>query len=659
MSTLKETQVGYFLTYDLWKSAKDLLDYQINDRKDYKIYNTFNFLYFEQVIRKTERLKSKAYYNERISNNLFYGFEREFFLHKYTIPKIGAGLRNYYFFSYPMQQLMYAFGLYILRVTHEFLTGEKGKKIKSFYGGDLKFEKNKLVLKEKTTLYYSRYKEFKSELQEVTEDPEDKIIIRLDIQDYYDNISIKKLLDLIEINVKSSVLKKNNFDSATKEQIEFYYRFLSDGIDNIPQSDNNIISGFIGYLYLTFGDLIIEDVINELNEGFRKVDYRIVRYVDDIYVSLDFKHYPNFELKFDKELRYQFVQRLLNKIADKFHAELNLRFNNKVQVFEVGNADERNRFRSLMNKVSEDYPEAQLKKGLSPSEQFTKLLNVTDDIKQKGISKFHKNLDEFDRETLKYVYDKHVLNLIQNNIPKLERKFKDFNYELLHVYPQPLIILISACTEALESLESHLLSKSIFTTFDLWILLVLLSQPKFSNRGALFKKLGESEKFRPVFEFIRSKKVSDNANTGYYSVNFRKMKQIINYASFVEQIRQRVFAERQNYYSVSLNHLLNEIHFVCYVSEGEKGEIKNYNAGNVEQYLKSIYLDNNTVIQIRNLFDRRNNNPISHAGSDSRIAWGVSKQEYYVYKGYVSKVLDWICNKKLDNKLSTFRLVLF
>ncbi len=166
-----------------------------------------------------------------------------------------------------MQQLMYAFGLYFLRVSQQLIFDLRTSKIKSFYGGDLKFNEStkKLVLNKNTTLYYSHYHNFKKELIKETKKSENKVFIRLDIQNYFDNISISQLLELIERDVKSSDLKIYNFDTSTKEQIEFFYRFLSNGMDNIPQSDNNIISNFISHLYLSFGDLIVEDAINELN----------------------------------------------------------------------------------------------------------------------------------------------------------------------------------------------------------------------------------------------------------------------------------------------------------------------------------------------------------------------------------------------------------
>jgi len=77
-----------------------------------------------------------------------------------------------------------------------------------------------------------------------------------------------------------------DFDAITKEQITFFFGFLANGGDGIPQSDNDILSNFIGYLYLAFGDLFIEDELRKDNNIVDK--YAIIRYVDDIHISITF-----------------------------------------------------------------------------------------------------------------------------------------------------------------------------------------------------------------------------------------------------------------------------------------------------------------------------------------------------------------------------------
>ena len=642
MTSLKELQAGHFLTYELWDSAKKLLDYQINDKPNYNIYNTLNFYYFDKIKKLTKRTSQKSYYKNKIANNLYYGLEREFFFHKYTIPKTGIGLRNYCFFSYPMQQLMYAFGLYLLRVTQQFIIDKKDEKIQSFYGADLKFNEatKYLVLNKNTTLYYKHYKNFKKELTNETSNPENKVVIFLDIQNYYDNISISKLLNKIEVFATPSDLKAYEFESSTKEQIEFFFKFLGNGCDNIPQSNNNIVSNFISNLYLIFGDLIIQDTLIELNKKCNIVnDYKIIRYVDDIYLAIDFKEYSESDPLYTEDIRNGFIYQLLNKIADDFYRELNLRFNDKAELFIISQEEEKKQLIEHIKKVSEDYPEPESDRDTSVAAKVNRLLVLIEEIKARDVSQVYKDLERQESETLKDVYDKAVYSLLstKGNIDKLEEKFEDFNFDLLRVYPQPLIIMITLCPKAGGMIEDYLLSKKHLTTFDRELLVVLLCQTGFKNKD-LFNKLKADQQLKAICEFMKFKKVVDDKNTGYYQVEFKNILPLTKEVSFIEQIRQRVYNEKQLQYSVALNHLLNEIQLACCILE-EK-DIKKYKEPELARFLAAKGLDNETRTKISNLFDRRNNNPVSHPGSDSKVAWAVEESEYYDYKESVSNTIE-------------------
>jgi len=257
------------------------------------------------------------------------------------------------------------------------------------------------------------------------------------------------------------------------------------------------------------------------------------------------------------------------------------------------------------------------------------------------VSQVYKDLSRQESETLKDVYDKAVLGLMSTaaNIVRLEAKFVDFNFDLLRVYPQPLIILLTVCPVAKARLENYLLAKTNLTTFDRDLLVVMLCQSGFSDQ-ALFNKLQANEQLKPIFDFMKFKKVVDNKQTGYYKVDIKKMTKLTKQVSFIEQIRQRIYYERQGHYSISLNHLLNEVQLACCILEGK--DIKTYKEPDVDLFLTTKSLDNSTKTKISNLFNRRNNNPVSHPGSDSRVAWSVDKNEYYDYKEFVAKTMETI-----------------
>ncbi|MFM6346395.1 MAG: AbiA family abortive infection protein, partial [Dolichospermum sp.] len=192
--------------------------------------------------------------------------KKEFSVISYVVPKPGLGLRDYKFFTYPMRVVYYAVGLYLLKLSQEFLveTYKPIKSINAFYGGNLTYKSDQLQLNSKNIYFRHFHEQYKSIIKEETKSGnQDKVILKLDIENYFNELSISKLLHLLSDFIKPSVQAKMAYDIFTKEQIISLFSFISNGKSGIPQSDNNIISGFIGYLYLVFGDIFIDDILRK------------------------------------------------------------------------------------------------------------------------------------------------------------------------------------------------------------------------------------------------------------------------------------------------------------------------------------------------------------------------------------------------------------
>ncbi|MEM7715229.1 MAG: AbiA family abortive infection protein, partial [Cyanobacteria bacterium P01_A01_bin.68] len=88
-----------------------------------------------------------------------------------------------------------------------------------------------------------------------------------------------------------------------------------------------------------------------------------------------------------------------------------------------------------------------------------------------------------------------------------------------------------------------------------------------------------------------------------------------------------------------LNHLLNEVHGVCISYDTEHKKNK-YEADDVVNYLITQSVPYEIHISIRNLFDRRNRNTVSHPSVEEKITWGVTREEYIEYRQAVGKCLE-------------------
>ena len=234
------SRLGYFLDVSLWRDALRLLAYQLSLKTKNKHFNTLSMFYYEKL--NPVELTKEEYFTRRIANNLFYGLENEFSIYTYPIPKPNLGLRRYCFFTYPMRIVYYTVGLYLLKTSQEFILNYYSlyKHIQSDYGGRLLFDEKDHILKlsYNSVWYKPHYKRFRNRVrQEVSGNTQDKIVIHLDIQNYFEEISIPVLLNFIAEYVKPSIQRELRFDPISQWQITTFFHFISNGRSGIPQSE--------------------------------------------------------------------------------------------------------------------------------------------------------------------------------------------------------------------------------------------------------------------------------------------------------------------------------------------------------------------------------------------------------------------------------------
>lgn len=205
----KKTQLGYFIDFCLWKDGLALLNFQIGQKGKNRHFNTLSMFYYDWLDLTCIDASPENYFNTKIASSLFYGLKKEFCLIPYVIPKTGLGLRNYEFFAYPMRAVYYTAGLYLLKLSQEFLTGtyKKVKTITAFYGGSLTYNKaEEIQLTRKNIYYRSFHEQFKGTIKrEIESCNEEKVVLRLDIENCFNEIDIPKLLSFLSDFIKPSV----------------------------------------------------------------------------------------------------------------------------------------------------------------------------------------------------------------------------------------------------------------------------------------------------------------------------------------------------------------------------------------------------------------------------------------------------------------------
>lgn len=626
-------QFGHFLDFRRhWLQALELLKFQLKTKKKNKHFNTLDMFYYEKLEDSIAKLENQEYFETRIANNLFYGLSDEFSVIPYTIPKSNLGLRQYKSMTCPMRVLYYAIGVYLLELVQEYLKDYRSHKhIRSNYGGNLGLEKEELIPDPDRIYYKSHYQEFRRRLRkEIRTKTEQKVVVHLDIENYFDELKIPKLVELLKLYIKESSQKKMNYDEATQGQLVSFFDFLAGGKSGIPQSNNNVISSFIGHLFLTFGDLYLD---NQLSKKGDSVDsYKIIRYMDDVYISIVFKEE-------DSDSRTRYLHSLAPRISDCLYEHLGLRLNLKTRLFQLNDPCDQKELERNLKKVSSEFEIADEEKDEPPPDKIDNILKQLNRLKDSGIDPYFQRHTELDSEMFKEVYDSNVQQMLQMSTTK--KCLKDvflgsggFDFELVNADPMPIIILILACEVVPQRFEKFLRSKKQLTSRDVTLVLSYLCQEGFTS-DELINLLTQCPQMELIMQKFREGQLPSH---GYFELTETQTLKIAQCCRpyVFEQIRLRVLFELKAEYSVALNHLLNEIHAICGVLDEKAHGATKYDGDDVNDYLKNRNVPHETRLKVWNLFDRRNKSTVSHADP---YAWAVTKETYLDYRSHVGDCL--------------------
>lgn len=628
-------QLGYFLKFRYWQNAIKLLNYQLEIKKSNRHFNTLSMFYYERLGQSVEKLERGKYFRKRVANNLFYGLEDEFAVYAYPIPKSNLGLRNYKFFTYPMRVLYYSIVLYLLHLSQDLVQEyySSQKHIEAEYGGKLLFNDDEnLILNYNSVWYKPHYQRFRKAVRrEIREDLEHKVVIHIDIQNYYDELSIPILLNFLSKNVKPSIQRELRFDAISQSQIATFFEFIANGKPGIPQSDNDITSSYIGYLYLVFGDLLIEQEIHKNNDILKS--HRIIRYMDDMYISLTFKEDTNHS---EREV---YINSLSARIADCLYDRLGLRLNTKTRLFWLNRSQDREDLLRNLKKVSPGYEIPDDEEHEHPDEKVERILKQLERLKNAPLDPSFDLHRDLEAEVLKEVYTPSVAQLLQKseNIERIRNVFTDFNFDLVIAQPREILIVLLQDEEAHAAFREFLLAKSNLTSREVHLILTYLCQTEFKFPN-LVDFLENSYHMNQIIAIYRRQEVTSE-KPGYYQLQADQVLKLAKMHNVIEQITLRVLSERRRQHSIALNHLLNEILAICFQLDNRKVDEKRYDAIKTVEFLINRQVPHETCMKIRNLFDRRNKNPVSHADP---IAWPVSESEYLDYHSHVGICLNYI-----------------
>jgi hypothetical protein len=263
--------------------------------------------------------------------------------------------------------------------------------------------------------------------------------------------------------------------------------------------------------------------------------------------------------------------------------------------------------------------------------------------KRHNLSPDFERVSDTEMGTLKMIYDDNVSDVLKSKklSMKLRESLKNIDFDLVHVSKGQIISLINRFDDIKSELENHFVSKNNLSLRDQWTCKDYLISNNLPD-GKLKSRLTTESVFKDLFERLSNS--NKHQKTGYFGVNIQNLQRIQNTKYVVNQIKYRRINETNGRIGPSLNHLLNEIHSICFYFNNNFDKIKNFKSQELISFLQSIGTNHQTILGIRSLFSLRNKNPLSHPGTKSSPAQAISKHEYESHKNEVGECIRYIFN---------------
>ena len=331
-----------------------------------------------------------------------------------------------------------------------------------------------------------------------------------------------------------------------------------------------------------------------------------------------------------------FIESLSSRVADILYYRLGLKLNTKTRLYWLSRETDIDDLRRGLKKTSSQYQIKDDENEDLPQDKVEMIFQELEELKESRIDTHFMQDRSVQEEILKEVFDKRVEQIMDkaDNKARIRDIFDDFNFNLVRASPLEICIVLLKDNLTAKRFREFLLNKRYLTTVEVNLILEYLCQTAFSDKD-LIDKLQQNKYMEKIVDLYSNGYVMFH-KPGYYELNSVQVKKVSTMCHVVEQARLRVMSEKVGNYSVALNHLLNEIHAVCLVEDTSIKNHKEYDVKDVKLFLSSRGIPNDISIAIRNLFDRRNNNQISHPGFENIVTWSVDEAEYQQYRSYVA-----------------------
>lgn len=280
------------ITYEIWTDICQMYFSESNNvHKSYLQWYPFSKLTDEDK----DFLLSERFYNYYIKNNYFAFIESAMYHDENYIQKADTSFRN----SKLVSPILFLIIQCIGKIVYDSCYYYRSEDIDVYYAGN--YESG-------DCRYKKEYDEFFKEINYEKENYE--YFIKTDIKEFFNNINLNNLIKKISDNLIDNGIKQY--------QLLMYKELLTYcGDGRYPTIDNSMALSFLAtVVYLEDIDIELYDYFNNTLEYID--DFKMIRYVDDLYILVTFKEGFNQYTKAKNEIKNKY-----SSILKKYGLALN------------------------------------------------------------------------------------------------------------------------------------------------------------------------------------------------------------------------------------------------------------------------------------------------------------------------------------------------
>lgn len=559
--------------------------------------------------REKETLVSKSFFNDYIKSGLFLYYSENWLITNNYIMKGDGNFRN----ASLVSPMMYLVALTIGKSISKAYQSKRQPSIDVFYAGN--YDENRLYYKKDYDVFFKTINVLSQSY---------KYFIKTDIKDFFPNIDMNKLFDIINQRFAETGVQINQKDLLVYKEL-----LLCLGQGEFPLIENCAASSYLAtVVYLEIPDAKLYSFITD--KELHITGFTMVRYVDDLYIL------------FNSDLSENMITPMVNRIVNAYSSELkklNLSLNRGKTSW----------------KLTADINE-ELKKSLYDEQFDGKECNITDfvdnDLLLKFLGDIKKALFNYSLDAAKYlelinevfnipqteytpqeiynslVYEKHTLF---SNKQIIEMLFSlvcfDYNFLKLDTKRLTIMLLRTQNGDLIKAMLSKLFEanrRGVWNIYDTSLAINYLLQRNFNHVDLLRILKHEESSVHSYYEiFCKSSflvsmdKSKQNYIRKFGTSIFYKQDDKLFFLYFMYMVEMKksnylsAFAYYKNFFDRISAHL-------GYTVNGNQAKGKpNYKGYYKEGAFKQLYAGITDVDKIiEKAHEIRNSNPLSHSSAE-------------------------------------------